>query len=55
MTFLTVAFQVDKASDPQRIKLEAKNSEDTICISALTGEGLVDFCNAVQDKLKVVI
>lgn len=45
--------QVDKASDPQKIRLDAEKREDVICISALTGEGLQEFCNAVQDKLKV--
>ncbi|XP_074368082.1 uncharacterized protein LOC141708376 isoform X2 [Apium graveolens] len=49
---LIVWNKVDKASDPQRIKLEAKNKEDTICISALTGDGMDEFCNAVHDKLK---
>lgn len=44
--------QVDKAADPEKIKLEAKR-KDIICISALTGEGLNDFCDAVQNKLKV--
>lgn len=53
MMLTTGVSQVDKASDPQRIKLEAKNKEDTICISALNGEGMEEFCNAVQDKLKV--
>lgn len=55
LTFTTGVWQVDKASDPQRIKLEAKNKEDTICISALTGDGMDEFCNAVHDKLKVLI
>lgn len=45
--------QVDKASDPQKIRLDAEKREDVICISALTGDGLQEFCNAVQDKLKV--
>jgi len=49
---LIVWNKVDKASDPQKIKLEAANKEDTVCISALTGEGLNEFCNAVQEKLK---
>ncbi|KAK2971485.1 hypothetical protein RJ640_020891 [Escallonia rubra] len=44
--------QVDKASDPQKIKLAAKSREDTVCISALDGSGLDEFCNAVQEKLK---
>ncbi|KAK1399275.1 Hflx-type G domain-containing protein [Heracleum sosnowskyi] len=49
---LIVWNKVDKASDPQKVKLEAKNKEDTICISALTGDGMDEFCNAVHDKLK---
>ncbi|KAF7141350.1 hypothetical protein RHSIM_Rhsim06G0028500 [Rhododendron simsii] len=44
--------QVDKASDPLRIKFEAEEREDTVCISALSGDGLDEFCNAVQEKLK---
>ncbi|XP_031119832.1 uncharacterized protein LOC116023028 [Ipomoea triloba] len=43
--------KVDNAADPEKIKLEAKQ-KDVICISALTGEGLNDFCDAVQTKLK---
>lgn len=46
-------WQVDKTSDPQKIRLEAEKREDVVCISALSGEGLPEFCNAVQDKLKV--
>lgn len=46
--------KVDKASDPLRTKFEAEKREDTICISALSGDGLDEFCNAVQDKLKVL-
>ncbi|KAK8988998.1 hypothetical protein V6N11_030368 [Hibiscus sabdariffa] len=42
---------VDRVSDPQKIKLEAERREDVVCISALTGEGLQEFCNAVQEKL----
>ncbi|XP_019153395.1 PREDICTED: uncharacterized protein LOC109149842 [Ipomoea nil] len=48
---LMVWNKVDKAADPEKIKLEAKQ-KDVICISALTGEGLNDFCDAVQNKLK---
>ncbi|KAK8585134.1 hypothetical protein V6N13_139073 [Hibiscus sabdariffa] len=43
--------KVDRVSDPQKIKLEAERREDVVCISALTGEGLQEFCNAVQEKL----
>lgn len=46
--------QVDNAEDPDKIRSEAKKNHDIVCISALTGEGLDDFCNAVQEKLKVL-
>ncbi|XP_011074988.1 uncharacterized protein LOC105159575 [Sesamum indicum] len=49
---LIVWNKVDNAKDPEKIKSEAKKKADVICISALTGEGLDDFCNAVQEKLK---
>ncbi|CDP07472.1 unnamed protein product [Coffea canephora] len=49
---LMVWNKVDKAEHPEKTKLEAKRGEDVVCISALTGEGLDDFCNVVQEKLK---
>jgi GTP-binding protein HflX len=49
---LVVWNKVDRVDDPQKVKLEAEETGDTICISALTGEGLDDFCNAVHEKLK---
>lgn len=49
---LMVWNKVDKAKDPQKIKLEVERREDVVCISALTGEGLEEFCDAVQDKVK---
>ncbi|KAL4566387.1 hypothetical protein LXL04_030502 [Taraxacum kok-saghyz] len=49
---LMVWNKVDKADNPAEIKLKAKNMEDTICISALNGSGLDEFCNAIQEKLK---
>ncbi|XP_030459324.1 uncharacterized protein LOC115679765 isoform X2 [Syzygium oleosum] len=49
---LMVWNKVDKAKDPQKIKLEAERREDVVYISALTGEGLEEFCDAVQDKVK---
>ncbi|XP_058220754.1 uncharacterized protein LOC131330982 [Rhododendron vialii] len=52
MPKLMVWNKVDKASDPLRIKFEAEEREDTVCISALSGDGLDEFCNAVQEKLK---
>ncbi|XP_049390640.1 uncharacterized protein LOC125855040 [Solanum stenotomum] len=44
--------KVDKAEDPEKIKLEAKTRNDVVCISALTGEGLDEFCNEIQNRLK---
>uniref|UniRef100_A0A7N1A3Z5 Uncharacterized protein n=1 Tax=Kalanchoe fedtschenkoi TaxID=63787 RepID=A0A7N1A3Z5_KALFE len=46
---------VDKASNPHEIKLEAAKRDDVVCISALTGEGLDDFCSAIQEKLKDIM
>ncbi|XP_068650442.1 uncharacterized protein [Aristolochia californica] len=43
--------KVDQASDPQKVKTEAME-RGVICISALKGDGLHDFCKAVQEKLK---
>ncbi|OVA06196.1 GTP binding domain [Macleaya cordata] len=49
---LIVWNKVDKVSDPSKIKMEAEKSEDIICVSALNGDGLQDFCDAVQAKLR---
>ncbi|KAL0729243.1 hypothetical protein Bca4012_025336 [Brassica carinata] len=49
---LVVWNKVDRVDDPQKVKLEAEEHGDVICISALTGEGLDKFCNAVHEKLK---
>ncbi|KAK2398206.1 GTP-binding protein OBGC, chloroplastic [Trifolium repens] len=49
---LIVWNKIDKASDPQKIRLEAEKRDDVVCISALSGEGVQEFCNAVQEKLK---
>lgn len=32
--------------------MEAKTRNDVVCISALTGEGLDEFCNEIQNRLK---
>ncbi|CAL5393331.1 unnamed protein product [Camellia sinensis] len=50
---LMVWNKIDKASDPLKIKLEAEKRQDTVCISAINGDGLDEFCSAVQEKLKV--
>ncbi|PKI35181.1 hypothetical protein CRG98_044456 [Punica granatum] len=45
-----VLSELDVSSIP---KLKVWNKrEDVVCISALTGEGLQEFCEAVQEKLK---
>ncbi|KAH1204221.1 GTPase HflX [Glycine max] len=49
---LIVWNKVDKVGDPQKLRLEAEKRDDVVCISALSGNGLQEFCNAVQDKLK---
>lgn len=49
---LMVWNKIDKAEDPEKLRLEAERRQDVVCVSALTGEGLDDFCNAVQVKLK---
>ncbi|KAL6504711.1 hypothetical protein OROHE_023469 [Orobanche hederae] len=49
---LIVWNKVDNARDPEEIKSEAKTKSDVVCISALTGEGIDGFCNAIQEKLK---
>ncbi|XP_042010169.1 GTPase HflX-like isoform X1 [Salvia splendens] len=49
---LIVWNKVDNAKNPDKIRSEAKKNPDIVCLSALTGEGLDDFCNAVQEKLK---
>ncbi|KAH9297840.1 hypothetical protein KI387_029522, partial [Taxus chinensis] len=49
---LTLWNKVDKATNPDRIREEAAHREDVICISALNGVGLQEFCFAVEMKLK---
>ncbi|XP_065880993.1 uncharacterized protein [Euphorbia lathyris] len=49
---LIVWNKVDRVTDPSKIKLEAEKREDVVCVSALNGDGLQEFCLAVQDKLK---
>ncbi|KAJ6392212.1 hypothetical protein OIU77_026046 [Salix suchowensis] len=49
---LMVWNKVDRVSDPKKLKLEAERKEDVVCVSALNGDGLQEFCNAVQEKLK---
>ncbi|XP_038975309.1 GTPase HflX-like isoform X2 [Phoenix dactylifera] len=48
---LVVWNKVDKTDDPQRVKTQAEK-QGVICISAINGDGLEQFCNAIQTKLK---
>ncbi|KAH9606043.1 hypothetical protein KSS87_006680 [Heliosperma pusillum] len=49
---LIVWNKIDRVSDPEKMKAEAERRGDVVCVSALTGDGLDDFCNAIQEKLK---
>jgi len=44
--------QIDNTDEPFRVKEEAEK-QGIICISAMNGDGLEEFCNAIQAKLKV--
>ncbi|XP_038976974.1 GTPase HflX-like isoform X3 [Phoenix dactylifera] len=48
---LVVWNKVDKTDDPQRVKTQAEK-QGVVCISAINGDGLEQFCNAIQTKLK---
>ncbi|XP_022140776.1 uncharacterized protein LOC111011354 [Momordica charantia] len=49
---LMVWNKVDKVDDPELVRLEAEKRGDVVCVSALSGDGLDKFCDAVQGKLK---
>lgn len=40
-------------SEPEKIMSEARSRGNAVCLSALNGDGLDDFCNAIREKLKV--
>ena len=44
--------QIDNTDDPLRVKEEAEK-QGIICISAMNGDGLDQFCGAIQAHLKV--
>ena len=46
--------QIDNTDEPFRVKEEAEK-QGIICISAMNGDGLEEFCNAIQAKLKVCV
>ncbi|KAJ6846633.1 uncharacterized protein M6B38_282500 [Iris pallida] len=48
---LVVWNKVDKTDDPRRVKLEAER-KGVVCVSAIDGYGLEQFCDAVQAKLR---
>ncbi|KAL4199794.1 hypothetical protein AMTRI_Chr03g53020 [Amborella trichopoda] len=49
---LVVWNKVDKTMDPTKIKMEALERDHVICISAFSGDGLKELCDAIQGKLK---
>ncbi|CAL4980315.1 unnamed protein product [Urochloa decumbens] len=48
---LVVWNKIDNTDEPFRAKEEAEK-QGIICISAMNGDGLEEFCNAIQAKLK---
>ncbi|CAO2146803.1 unnamed protein product [Urochloa humidicola] len=48
---LVVWNKIDNTDEPFRVKEEAMK-QGIICISAMNGDGLEEFCNAIQAKLK---
>ncbi|RCV38791.1 hypothetical protein SETIT_8G170500v2 [Setaria italica] len=48
---LVVWNKIDNTDEPLRVKEEAEN-QGIICISAMNGDGLEEFCNTIQAKLK---
>lgn len=46
--------QLDRAEDPEAIRIEAAHRGNVACISALTGEGMDEFYEAVERKIKVL-
>ncbi|XP_039777435.1 GTPase HflX-like isoform X1 [Panicum virgatum] len=51
---LVVWNKIDNTDEPFRVKEEAEK-QGIICISAMNGDGLEEFCNAIQAKLKVCV
>ncbi|XP_047091084.1 GTPase HflX-like [Lolium rigidum] len=51
ITKLVVWNKIDNTDDPVKVKEEAEK-QGIICISAMNGDGLEEFCNAIQSKLK---
>lgn len=45
--------QIDRAANPKALRKLAQRRGKTVCISALTGEGMEDFYLAVEEALKV--
>ena len=44
--------KVDVCADPDMVQTVASKRDNTVCISAQTGEGLSDLMNLVQDKIE---
>lgn len=49
---ISVWNKVDVCADPEMVKTVASKRDNTVCISAHTGEGLPDLMNLVQQKIE---
>lgn len=49
---MEIWLQIDKAKDPELLLAEAAERDDVVCISALTGEGMDDFYDVVEQRIK---
>ncbi|BFI41641.1 GTPase [Marchantia polymorpha subsp. ruderalis] len=50
--FLTVWNKIDRAKNASELRAEAAERDDIICLSALTGEGVDSFYDAVERNIK---
>lgn len=49
---ISVWNKVDVCADPEMVQRVASKRDNTVCISAQTGEGLPDLMNLVQQKIE---
>lgn len=49
---LSVWNKIDKSANPRALRRLAERRGDTVCISALSGEGMDDFYEAMEDMIK---
>lgn len=45
--------QIDRAQDSDLLRAEAIRRGNTVCVSALSGEGMDDFFEMIENKIKV--